>query len=27
VGGQEDMLIDIALQLKQERDLAATGAR
>jgi 4-hydroxy 2-oxovalerate aldolase len=27
VGGQEDMLIDIALQLAQERDLAATGAR
>jgi len=27
VGGQEDMLIDIALQLSQERDLAATGAR
>jgi 4-hydroxy 2-oxovalerate aldolase len=27
VGGQEDMLIDIALQLAHERDLAATGAR
>ncbi|MGH3439378.1 MAG: 4-hydroxy-2-oxovalerate aldolase [Sciscionella sp.] len=27
VGGQEDMLIDIALRLAQERDLAATGAR
>jgi len=27
VGGQEDMLIDIALQLVQERDLATTGAR
>jgi 4-hydroxy 2-oxovalerate aldolase len=27
VGGQEDMLIDIALQLAQERDLAAMGAR
>jgi 4-hydroxy 2-oxovalerate aldolase len=27
VGGQEDMLIDIALQLSQERDLGATGAR
>jgi 4-hydroxy 2-oxovalerate aldolase len=27
VGGQEDMLIDIALQMAQERDLAATGAR
>jgi 4-hydroxy 2-oxovalerate aldolase len=27
VGGQEDMLIDIALQIGQERDLAATGAR
>ena len=27
VGGQEDMLIDLALQLAQERDLAATGAR
>ena len=26
VGGQEDMLIDIALQMAQERDLAATGA-
>jgi 4-hydroxy 2-oxovalerate aldolase len=27
VGGQEDLLIDIALQLAHERDLAATGAR
>ncbi len=27
VGGQEDMIIDIALQLAQERDLSATGAR
>ncbi len=27
VGGQEDMLIDIALQLSQERDLGAAGAR
>ena len=27
VGGQEDMIIDIALGLAQERDLAATGAR
>jgi len=27
VGGQEDMIIDIAVQLAQERDLAATGAR
>ena len=27
VGGQEDMLIDIALQLAQERDLGAVGAR
>jgi 4-hydroxy 2-oxovalerate aldolase len=27
VGGQEDMLIDIAIQLAAERDLAATGAR
>ena len=27
VGGQEDMIIDVALQLSQERDLAATGAR
>ena len=27
VGGQEDMIIDIAVQLSQERDLAATGAR
>ena len=27
VGGQEDMIIDIALQLAEERDLAATGAR
>ena len=27
VGGQEDMLIDIALQLSQERDLSAVGAR
>jgi 4-hydroxy 2-oxovalerate aldolase len=27
VGGQEDMLIDIALQLAQERDLHAVGAR
>ena len=27
VGGEEDMLIDLALQLAQERDLAATGAR
>jgi len=26
VGGQEDMIIDIALQLAEERDLAATGA-
>jgi 4-hydroxy 2-oxovalerate aldolase len=26
VGGQEDMIIDVALQLAQERDLAATGA-
>ena len=27
VGGQEDMIIDIAVGLAQERDLAATGAR
>jgi 4-hydroxy 2-oxovalerate aldolase len=27
VGGQEDMIIDVAVQLRQERDLAATGAR
>ncbi|CRK56593.1 4-hydroxy-2-oxovalerate aldolase [Alloactinosynnema sp. L-07] len=27
VGGQEDMIIDVALQLAQERDLAAVGAR
>jgi 4-hydroxy 2-oxovalerate aldolase len=27
VGGQEDMIIDIALSLAQARDLAATGAR
>ncbi len=27
VGGQEDMIIDVALQLAHERDLAATGAR
>jgi 4-hydroxy 2-oxovalerate aldolase len=27
VGGQEDMIIDVALQLAQERDLAAAGAR
>ncbi|MCQ4079113.1 4-hydroxy-2-oxovalerate aldolase [Streptomyces sp. RB6PN25] len=27
VGGQEDMIIDIALQLSQERELAAEGAR
>jgi 4-hydroxy 2-oxovalerate aldolase len=27
VGGQEDMIIDVALQLRQERDLSATGAR
>jgi 4-hydroxy 2-oxovalerate aldolase len=27
VGGQEDMLIDLALQLAQERDLGAVGAR
>ena len=27
VGGQEDMIIDVALQLSQERDLGATGAR
>jgi 4-hydroxy 2-oxovalerate aldolase len=27
VGGQEDMIIDIAVQLAQERDLAAVGAR
>jgi 4-hydroxy 2-oxovalerate aldolase len=27
VGGQEDMIIDIAVQLAQARDLAATGAR
>jgi 4-hydroxy 2-oxovalerate aldolase len=27
VGGQEDMIIDVALQLAAERDLAATGAR
>lgn len=27
VGGQEDMIIDIAVQLTQARDLAATGAR
>jgi len=27
VGGQEDMIIDVALQLSAERDLAATGAR
>ena len=27
VGGQEDMMIDIALQLAQERDLGAVGAR
>jgi 4-hydroxy 2-oxovalerate aldolase len=27
VGGQEDMIIDIALQLAQERDMAAAGAR
>jgi 4-hydroxy 2-oxovalerate aldolase len=27
VGGQEDMLIDIALQLSQERDLTAMGAQ
>ena len=26
-GGQEDMIIDIAVQLAQEHDLAATGAR
>ncbi len=26
VGGQEDMIIDVALQLAQERDLAAVGA-
>jgi 4-hydroxy 2-oxovalerate aldolase len=26
VGGQEDMIIDVALQLAAERDLAATGA-
>jgi len=26
VGGQEDMIIDVALQLAHERDLAATGA-
>lgn len=26
VGGQEDMIIDIALQIVQERELAATGA-
>lgn len=27
VGGQEDMIIDVALQIKHERDLADTGAR
>jgi 4-hydroxy 2-oxovalerate aldolase len=27
VGGQEDMIIDIAVRLAQERDLAAAGAR
>ena len=27
VGGQEDMIIDVALQLAAERDLAATGVR
>ncbi|MQA13322.1 MAG: 4-hydroxy-2-oxovalerate aldolase [Pseudonocardiaceae bacterium] len=27
VGGQEDMLIDVALRLAEERDLASTGAR
>ncbi|GAA0667508.1 4-hydroxy-2-oxovalerate aldolase [Streptomyces thermocarboxydovorans] len=27
VGGQEDMIIDIALQLSEERELAAEGAR
>ena len=27
VGGQEDMIIDVALQLSAERDLAATSAR
>ena len=27
VGGQEDMIIDVALQISHERDLAATGAR
>jgi 4-hydroxy 2-oxovalerate aldolase len=27
VGGQEDMIIDVALQLRQQRELAATGAR
>jgi 4-hydroxy 2-oxovalerate aldolase len=27
VGGQEDMIIDIALSLAQERDVATTGAR
>src|SRR5580700_8595030 len=27
VGGQEDMIIDVALRLAQERDLAAAGAR
>ena len=27
VGGQEDMIIDVAMGLAQERDLAATGAR
>jgi len=27
VGGQEDMIIDVALRLAAERDLAAAGAR